>query len=329
MIRAGQIFAALIYIVANPVFAEHTHIDITEYSISAITQLDKYQHPLQYCVYNAFDNDPASAWVEGLDGSAQGYGIHVAFGKAIEIDRLCIFSGYCMNDDTYNDNNSLKKIQIVIDTKDGKRWLVNAGLEHKMGAQFIDFETAYEATRVMVLIDEVYKGDMYDNTAISEILLFSGEITYVFTDIDQKKNDFKEKFHITKQDLLIADFSGLEESQQIRFFENDSFTISFSCSEMEITCDVVVKGEYRITDDRLYIKPLLLESVVTEACANADDVTVKKEIKHLEETAHHPVYTQKYHNDQGCELINLYFKEFTVGQYRFSGKLIYGIDEGM
>ncbi len=164
----------------------------------------------QYSAKNVIDNNPSTAWVEGVSGPGINENIKIDFtpytaGGKIEgstlINKIGIINGYSKDKDTFKSNNRVKKIRITynyrlhLDEIEGKnsnpndKVLGSLGinefndqelrdkekilgeylLEDKMEMQYIQFDEPLLASYIKITILDVYKGDKFDDTCISEV----------------------------------------------------------------------------------------------------------------------------------------------------------------
>lgn len=141
-----------------------------------------------YGVNSIFDDDVRSAWVEGVKGYGEREYIEFFFPQGAPQATSCyIVNGYNKNEKTWQDNSRVKRLHIyendeliaianLVDTRDeqffdlpytlprnkeeGIRIRLNEGVELK-------------GTIIRFVIAEVYPGNKFDDTAISE-LYFDG-----------------------------------------------------------------------------------------------------------------------------------------------------------
>ena len=120
-----------------------------------------------YGINKINDGNPMTAWVEGADG----YGIGESFEiKAPNVNN--IYNGYQSSPSNWKNNSRVKKFKVYKDNKP----LCYLVLTDEMGRQLfelpvkVDFEKGYDNPSTFRFeIVEVYKGDKWDDVAISEI----------------------------------------------------------------------------------------------------------------------------------------------------------------
>ncbi len=120
-----------------------------------------------YTITKINDQNPMTAWVEGVEG----YGIGEWFEiKAPGVNS--IYNGYQSTPTNWKNNSRVKKFKVYKDSKP----LCYLVLTDEMGQQRfelpfkVDFESGYDNPSTFKFeIVEVYKGDKWDDVAISEI----------------------------------------------------------------------------------------------------------------------------------------------------------------
>lgn len=117
-----------------------------------------------YAISNLSDFDPMTAWVEGVAG----YGI----GEWFEVEAggvNTIYNGYQSTPLNWKNNSRVKRFKVSVD--DTVRCYLD--LTDEMGAQQFDLDVAYgdfdRPRKFRFEIVEVYKGDKWDDVAISHV----------------------------------------------------------------------------------------------------------------------------------------------------------------
>ena len=156
-------------------------------SISASSYLKSNYSTINYLPENAHDSSYETAWVEGVEG----YGIgeyltyYFRWGNP-RITNIIIANGYVKSEKAYRENSRVKKLKMYID--DEPYAILN--LEDSRYEQIFEFEPIGKRTgdenidwvklwTMKFEILEVYKGDKYDDTTISE-LYFDGIDVHCF-----------------------------------------------------------------------------------------------------------------------------------------------------
>jgi len=141
----------------------------------------------KYAAVNLIDNDQSTAWVEGKKGS----GINEYFkiegtrsNLAFKIDSLGIINGYAKNEGVFYNNNRVKKIRIEYKNDIFREEnpynmkppeSIEFILEDTMDMQYLAFPEPIFMSSMKISILEVYKGSKWDDTCISELMIFTSE----------------------------------------------------------------------------------------------------------------------------------------------------------
>ena len=124
---------------------------------------------------NLYDEDFKTSWVEGV----KGYGIGEKITFTLEdvtagFMGINIVNGYSKSPTAWKNNSRVKKLKLSVDGE--PKFILN--LKDQMGTQYFDWaevinvdgdEMTHTFTVTLEILD-VYKGDKYDDTAISEVL---------------------------------------------------------------------------------------------------------------------------------------------------------------
>jgi hypothetical protein len=128
----------------------------------------------KYAAENAHDFSIVTAWVEGVAGNGEGEYLKYAFpGICPRITAVLIHNGYVKNKDVWRDNGRVKKLLMYYNDKP----YAVLNLKNTMDLQRFEVgilgnEDRCEASPVWSIkfeILEVYPGDKYDDTVITEI----------------------------------------------------------------------------------------------------------------------------------------------------------------
>ena len=164
---------------------------------SATSQL-QHKDPKRYAPANAFDGDPATAWVEGVHGLGNGEALTLRFDKPTAIEGVLIVVGYAKSAKTLTDNGVPTKVTLALDGKPALPVQVyfarsSPADPDKDAACRISGEAINLAPRLIVLparsepvreltvrIDEAEQVGQFDETAITEALpiVAGGKLTY-------------------------------------------------------------------------------------------------------------------------------------------------------
>tara|TARA_Y100000385_G_scaffold146337_1_gene151960 strand:- start:335 stop:1429 length:1095 start_codon:yes stop_codon:yes gene_type:complete len=136
------------------------------------------QGKYNYNANNLNDNDPRTAWVEGK--SDYGLGEYFSVQGAMfqgEDTNIYIYNGYQQSVSSWKNNSRVKKLRVYVDN----RPICYVELKDIMGGQYFNLsiesgetmgkfgDWEFQAPWVKFEIVEVYKGDKWNDVAISEI----------------------------------------------------------------------------------------------------------------------------------------------------------------
>ncbi len=140
-------------------------------TVTSSSQL-KTQGKINYKASNAHDLNYKNVWVEGVPGYGIGEYLTYKFkGGSPRVTTIIVVNGYVKSAKAYKENSRAKKLKVYKDNKP----IAILELQDIIGEQSFDIGVLgnnKEGTPDWTLkfeIMEVYKGDKYDDTAISEI----------------------------------------------------------------------------------------------------------------------------------------------------------------
>ena len=137
--------------------------------------IDK-KRPLMYTIQNAFDGNPATAYVEDTDDDL--FYICVYKDRETKFSKISLINGYSSSESIYFNNNRIKEIaHFYIDEFNEKRFFSAAQIEVKDSfseKQILEWDSSF------IGIQKIYKGKKYTDTCISELDLYNKEIGWLF-----------------------------------------------------------------------------------------------------------------------------------------------------
>lgn len=134
--------------------------------ISATSQLSEYD--MTHSADRLIDGDISTAWVEGMSGQGIRESVSVRFDDEYLINGIKINAGYQKNDELYNKNSRPAKIGIAF--SDGTYEVHE--LDDVNNVQDIVFNKPVFSKSNSLIIEDVYSGTKYEDTAISEISIY-------------------------------------------------------------------------------------------------------------------------------------------------------------
>ena len=131
------------------------------------------QKSMNYKVENVIDDNPSTAWIEGVSDDGIGQFIQFSSNNTFRVDKIDIINGFSKNQKTYMKNNRGKKVIIEFSDKSQQVYELE---DNNMEYQTIDIG-GINTNSVKVIIQEVYtNGRVYKDTCISEISVYGQEL---------------------------------------------------------------------------------------------------------------------------------------------------------
>lgn len=131
------------------------------------------QKSMNYKVENVIDDNPSTAWIEGVSDDGIGQFIQFSSNNTFRVDKIYIINGFSKNQKTYMKNNRVKKVIIEFSDKIQQVYELE---DNNMEYQTIDIG-GINTNSVKVIIQEVYtNGRVYKDTCISEISVYGQEL---------------------------------------------------------------------------------------------------------------------------------------------------------
>jgi hypothetical protein len=127
-----------------------------------------------------WDFNVRTAWVEGINGPGIGEWVQYRFNlqngvktdPQVDSDAVSIFTGYCKNEKSWKENNRVKILRVEYNG----RKLFKLRFSDTMSRQFVRYPVVdiKPGGTLRFVVEEVYKGEKYDDTAISDLELTGG-----------------------------------------------------------------------------------------------------------------------------------------------------------
>jgi hypothetical protein len=122
-----------------------------------------------YDVRNLFTGGSSVAWVEGTPGYGVGEWITVEFDRLRDVRSLEIDNGYQKNSEIYFKNTRVKRVRVVFSNGES----VSFPLSDKFGTQSLNLSHPISSYWLQVIVEDVYPGKKYSDTAISKLYVTS------------------------------------------------------------------------------------------------------------------------------------------------------------
>ena len=131
------------------------------------------QKSMNYKVENVIDDNPSTAWIEGVSDDGIGQFIQFSSNNTFRVDKIDIINGFSKNQKTYMKNNRVKKVIIEFSDKSQQVYELE---DNNMEYQTIDIG-GINTNSVKVILQELYtNGRVYKDTCISEISVYGQEL---------------------------------------------------------------------------------------------------------------------------------------------------------
>lgn len=128
-----------------------------------------YEYVADFCV----DGDMSTSWQVNTDTGGTGESVEFSFEKA-PLSCIRFFGGNCRSQEKFEANNRPAKITLKL-SADGETAEYPVELEDKNGCQFIQISGAPVVEKVTIVIDDIYKGNYYRDTCISEVQFYRSQ----------------------------------------------------------------------------------------------------------------------------------------------------------
>lgn len=121
---------------------------------------------------NLFSGPQGVAWVEGRPGQGVGEWVSVEFDSPRRVRSFVFRNGYQKDEDIYRKNGRVRRL--LLQTSSGER--IPLELEDRSGVQTWTLTKPVEARWLKFVIDDVYPGSRYTDTALSKLTVNSERI---------------------------------------------------------------------------------------------------------------------------------------------------------
>jgi hypothetical protein len=144
---------------------EDSHCAVSKVTASSELPPPKSRADIDYEPGNVFDRLPGTAWVEGVKGPGKGQWLRIEIIGEARIKAVGILPGYGKSVDVWHDNNRVKKARLTFSNK--KQKIV--GLKDEDEMQWFEIAASAPVEWLKIEILDVYRGDRYNDTCISEV----------------------------------------------------------------------------------------------------------------------------------------------------------------
>lgn len=192
-------------------------------SISATSELveAQFEGRFLYPPVNILDGEFKTTWCEAEEnGSGIGESITLEFSEPVSFDEIQIVNGFASKD-YYMQNNRVKTLQITQVAKEHFQQKNYELKDNTQEFQSIKFELCQTAQTITLKIVDVYKGEKFDDTCLSDIkLLYKGKVI-PFTNVENIKKIQEENSRLIlnkSKGSFEKDFTSLFGSEDVLWF---------------------------------------------------------------------------------------------------------------
>jgi hypothetical protein len=136
----------------------------TDYSINASSYLT--EKTIVHKPDRIWDGNKTTAWVEGKANDGIGEYVFIDFGSNKDISTINIINGYAKEERLYYSNNRVRILGIEFDNGKSFEYTLQ---DKTINYQTIVLKEAVNTDSVKLIIKDVYKGNKYRDTCISEV----------------------------------------------------------------------------------------------------------------------------------------------------------------
>jgi hypothetical protein len=151
------------------------HRDYTATATSQLAPVKKGDEEITYAASNVGDNDPNSAWVEGVKGDGVGESITLTLRTPRKVSFIAVQNGYCKFDDESAYSKNGRPAEFSISINDGKPFTAAMPDERLTRHEHLIPvpDDVAEVKTIKLTIQKVYPGTKYQDTCISDIDLIT------------------------------------------------------------------------------------------------------------------------------------------------------------
>lgn len=138
------------------------------------------------------DDDPKTAWVEGVEGDGVGESLTIPLSTlwSARAVRLVIFNGYQKSAALLGANAAPKQLTVTVHGPGGVETArQQLSLERKMGPQSFDIPVSGGLTDVVLTLDSVHPGAKYGDTCLSDVQVFADSDMPYNAAVEQGKHE--------------------------------------------------------------------------------------------------------------------------------------------
>lgn len=142
------------------------------YETYCVSSMLKPQYGNSYGALNLFDGSTGTAWVEGASGNGIGEWITIEFEALRRVKSIHVQNGYQKSPDIFAKNNRVRQIRVLFSGGESQIFI----LDDKLSAQLLSLRPPVSAYWMQFIIDDVWAGNKYKDTAITKLLVNSDPV---------------------------------------------------------------------------------------------------------------------------------------------------------
>ncbi|WP_197521125.1 NADase-type glycan-binding domain-containing protein [Bradyrhizobium icense] len=139
------------------------------YETYCVSSVLKPQFDNAYGAQNLFNASAGAAWVEGRDGNGIGEWITIEFDAMRLVKSIKVRNGYQKNNDIFRKNNRVRRLRVVFSQGETETFT----LRDSLGSEMLTLPRPVKAYWVKFIIDDVWAGNKYTDTAITKLVVNS------------------------------------------------------------------------------------------------------------------------------------------------------------
>jgi hypothetical protein len=142
------------------------------YETYCVSSVLRSQFGNSYGAQNLFGGSTGNAWVEGRDGSGVGEWITIEFDGMRLVKSITVRNGYQKNKDIFQKNNRVRQLRVMFSQGETQTF----SLPDRLGPEQINLPKPVKAYWMKFIIDEVWAGDRYTDTALTKLVVSSERV---------------------------------------------------------------------------------------------------------------------------------------------------------
>jgi hypothetical protein len=139
------------------------------YCVSSVL---KPQFGNSYGPENLFEGPQSAAWVEGRAGQGIGEWIAIEFDSMRTVRSIIVRNGYQKSSDIFRKNNRVRQLRAEFSQGESQTLII----PDRFGSEFLMLPRPVKAYWVKFIIDDVWAGSKYADTAITKLLINSERV---------------------------------------------------------------------------------------------------------------------------------------------------------